>query len=292
MSLKAYDGMMTRKGFHYLQEKIKEYLPEFRKASEEQVFKAYAKLIYEHADGYFDVVSSINFTVCNSKEDKSKIEEIKVDEKTTLISFLYQSAKILSRSYFVNDFCVHLYLTLESKHPKKILVYPNILVEKHKKILLNFLNDWYAQNQCDADEKVSSKQWKERCDDWWGFNETRGLKSQIVLFDPQSYTDNLVDRLRGEDLINGILTFIPSDEKRINKIHSRAFINLLTQRYKDEDTSGETDTFRFFWNAESYLRTDEGQKEFEEYKKNNPISLTKIDAEYLDSKIDGTFKIR
>lgn len=290
MSLKAYDGMMTRKGFHYLQEKIVEHLPEFRKASEEQILKAYASCIYKDLDG--DLSFQVQFEIMShSKDTQEELKKIKIDENTTILSYLYQSAKVMSKSFFVNDFCVHLYLTIDSKNPKKILVYPNLLVEEHRKILLSFLEDWYAQNQCDPDERVSPKQWKQRCNDWWNFNENRGMCSQIRLFDPESYKDSLVDKLRGQELVDGILKFIPSEEERLKKIHNRNFLNSLVDRFKVDGEDYKSNAFSYFWKAGDYMRSEDGQKELEDYIKSNPISVTKIDEEYLNSKMNDKLSI-
>lgn len=290
MSLKAYDGMMTRKGFHYLQEKIVEHLPEFRKASVEKILKTYATCIYKDADG--DLSLPVQFELMShSNETHEELKKIKIDDKTTILSYVFQSAKVLSKSFFVNDFCTHLFLTIDSKKPKKLLVYPNLLVDGHREILLSFLEDWYAQNQCDPDDSVSSKEWSERCDDWWNFNENRGMWSQIRLFDPQSYKDNIVDSLRGEELVDGILKFIPSDEERILKIHKHKFLNILVDRIKIDGEDYKANAFSYFYKAGDYMRSEEGQKELEEYIKSNPISVIKIDKEYLNSQMNDKLSI-
>ena len=50
MSLKAYDGMMTRKGFLYFQEKVKENIPRFKESSIKQLAKTYAEIFVRYAD--------------------------------------------------------------------------------------------------------------------------------------------------------------------------------------------------------------------------------------------------
>ncbi|MFA5527826.1 MAG: hypothetical protein WC996_04360 [Peptostreptococcales bacterium] len=136
----------------------------------------------------------------------------------------------MSKSKYVNDFTVHLNLTIEEIE-NKILVYPNILVNEHKDILLEYLDDWYCQNQSDSDENVSKDEWNERSKDWYAFNEISNYLCQIQLFKPDEIFNNLLNDFRGDDLINRILKFIPSKEKRIKD----KAIHLILKEYEMND---------------------------------------------------------
>jgi hypothetical protein len=173
----------------------------------------------------------------------------------------------------------HLYLSLEAKG-EKILIYPGLMVQEHKAILDTFLDDWYAQNNTDKPEDVPDYEWEERCNDWWNFNESEGLSISIKLFDPFNYRDNIVENLRGEKLINKILTNIPSDEKRIEKIIKRDFINKKMEEIKNTLKEEKSSTAIYF-KAIDFLQTEEGKLELENYKNSQEIILTKIDKDFL-----------
>jgi hypothetical protein len=273
MSLKAYDGMMTRRGFTYLYEKIKENLPLFLEASEAHLTNAFAEAFVEYADKGVNPKSLLVFSH-TTKEDKSALSEIKVEQDTTILSFLWQVSKVLTRSEFSNPFTSHLSLSVEPMG-KKILVYPGIFVPKHREILLSFLEDWYAQNQTDPPEEVPARQWNQRCKDWLKFDEVRGIKMRIHVFDPNHYWDNLMEHLCGKGFTNKILECVPTDEKRKERIWKDKFIAL-----KMEDSSLDR-----YWKAIDHYRSEEGQKEFEEYKRNNPITLRKIDEGFISGEL-------
>jgi len=273
MSLKAYDGMMTKEGFPYLQEKIKENLPKFKEASIKQIGGAYAEIITKYVDNLMSFKGSIN--VMNmTKSERDEIDKIEIDNKTTLITYLFQVASILSKSVFVNEFTSDLKLTIEQKNDK-LLVYPGINVPEHRKILLTFLNFWYAQDQCDPDENVPEDEWNERCKDWYDFNETRGLQISIHLFDPQHHWNNLIDHLRGDELFDAIISNIEDDGTRKKHIWYNKFMSILMERYVEDKNMDK------YWKSRDYLSTDEGKLEYEKYKQENPIELTPITVELL-----------
>lgn len=280
MSLKAYDGLKTDSGFFYLQQKIKENIDKFREASENKIAETYADIILDLVDDKQSIETKLVFQT-KTKDDELLISKIEKKD-TTILSYLFQVGKILSKSYFVNDFCAHLNLYLEAKNDR-ILIYPGILVSEHKKILDTFLDDWYAQNQTDKDESIPEDVWEERCRDWWDFNETKGLNIVVKLFDPFNFRDNIVENFRGDELIKKILSHIPSDEKRINKILKRKFIDIKMQKFlkeiEQEDKSSSTT--RVYFKALDYLKTEEGKCEFEDYKKTEPIHIKKIDEDFL-----------
>lgn len=211
MSLKAYNGMMTKKGFKYIQDQTIKRIDKFKEASKDQIAERYADLYVKYLDLDDSIQTDLRFDAVNEKNILSQIDEI---NSKNILSYIFQTSKILSKSKYVNEFTVHLNLTIEEIE-NKILVYPNILVNEHKDILLEYLDDWYCQNQCDPDENVSEDEWNERNKDWYAFNEINNYLCQIQLFKPDDIFKSLMDEFRGDDLINRILKFIPSKEKRI-----------------------------------------------------------------------------
>jgi hypothetical protein len=274
MSLKAYNGMMSRKGIKYIQDEIVARLPKFKDASENKLAKEYAKLLVDHADSNISIKSQIDFDAINESDLKEKINKIEITEDTTILSYIYQASKILSDGFFINDFMCHLNISLQVINNRKILIYPNIIVSEHRNILLEFLEDWYCQNQCDPDERVSKRQWRQRKRDWYAFDETRGFSMKIKLFDPISISDSLNSNFRGEELINKILLHIPSDEKRIRRIARDAILTKKEQEFKDKG-----DQIRI-WNMMGEL-AKEDNTEIQDYINSNDIKLIKIDAEYI-----------
>jgi hypothetical protein len=277
MSLKAYDGLKTEKGFFYIQEKIKKNIDKFREASENKIAKTYADIILDIIDGKDNVDSKLLFQA-KTKDDELLILQVSKKD-VSILSYLFQVGKILSKSYFANDFCAHLNLSLEAKG-EKILIYPGIMVSEHKAILDTFLDDWYAQNQTDKPENVSDYEWEERCKDWWDFNESEGLTIVIKLFDPFHYRDNIVENFRGEELINKILANIPPDEKRIEKIIKRDFIYKKIEEIKSS-LKEEKSLTSIYFQAIDFLKTEDGKLELENYKNSQEVVLTKIDEDFL-----------
>lgn len=285
MSLKAYDGMVYKKGFHSLHEKIKENLHIFEAQSKAQVFKTYARILTKYIDFNESLSGFFKFTLINSDSDIKKLLEINTSDETTILSYLYQAANLASKSYFVNDFTVHLNLTIEPKSNSKILVYPNILVDSHRETLLTFLDDWYAQDNSDPDENVSKYQWKTRRKDWYEFNSTREMTNMIQLFNPSDFMGGIVSQMRGDELVNGILSNIISDKEREVKIQKELFLNdYLDNIYVGEENESP---YRKIFKSGDYFNSDEGKIAFELFKENTPIELVKIDENTLKMKYNG-----
>lgn len=274
MSLKAYDGMMSRKSIKYIQDEIVKRMDKFKEASENKLAKSYADAFVSHIDKHYDVVKSIELDAINEVELKEKIKKIEINDDTTVLSYLFQASKILSKGTYVNDFMAHLNISIQAINSKKILVYPNIIVNEHKPILLEFLEDWYCQNQCDPDENVSWRQWKQREKDWYAFDEVRGFNIKIQLFDPNHYWNSLNDNFRGTELVNKILKFIPSEETRIRKFARNAVINQIEKEAKEKGEEVKS------YNVIRRL-TDEGNTEIDDYIKSHNIQVTQIDADLI-----------
>lgn len=274
MSLKAYDGMMSRKSIKYIQDEIVKRMDRFKEASENKLAKSYAEAFVNHIDKHYDVIKSIEFDAINEVEIKEKIKKIEINDDTTILSYLFQASKILSKGTYLNDFMAHLNISIQAINSKKILVYPNIIVHEHKPILLEFLEDWYCQNQCDPDENVSRQQWKQREKDWYAFDEVKGFNIKIQLFDPNHYWNSLNDNFRGTELVNKILKFIPSEETRIRRFARNSVINKIEKEAKEK---GEE--------IKSYdvikRLTDEGNTEIDDYIKSHNIQVTPIDADLI-----------
>lgn len=224
MSLKAYNGMMTKKGFKFIQNETIKRIDKFKEASKDQIAERYADLFVKYLDLDESIKSDLKFDAINEEDILSQIDKI---NSKNILSYIFQASKILSKSKYKNEFTVHLNLTIE-EIDNKILVYPNILVNKHKDILLEYLDDWYCQNQSDPDDSVSEDEWNERSKDWYAFNGISNYLCQIHLFKPDNIFYGLMNEFRGDDLINRILKFIPSKEKRIKD----KAIHLILKEYE------------------------------------------------------------
>jgi hypothetical protein len=226
MSLKAYDGLMTKRGFKYLQDETIKRIDKFKEIAETHLAKSMAEDIIGHVDNNFNLTDKMLFSArCKESEKllKELNEEVKI-KKTTILSYIYQSSRILSKSFFMNDYTIDLKLTIEEIN-NKILVYPNLTVQKYKEVLLEYLEDWYAQDQCDGDENVDTEEWEERCKDWHSFDENKYFKTQIKIFDSNDFLNNLNFNFRGGYLVDKILEFIPSDRDRLIKIAKDEIVN-------------------------------------------------------------------
>jgi hypothetical protein len=280
MSLKAYDGMMTRKGLNYLHQSIVENIPKFQEASENALAQAYADVILAYVDRGYNIK---DYMLSESPAELDKLQLEKIESKNVeLLSYLYQCARILSNSFYKNSFTVNLNLTIEPKNDK-ILVYPNLLVNEHREILLSFLDDWYCQNQTDADENVDENEWEERSKDWYDFSNVRGLQFQIKLFDPDHYWNDIVREYRGKSLIDGILAHLPSVEDRKHSILKSRFMDLhmqlLCDKHPDISPTG------IYFKAVDYLNTDEGKDALNKFKEHTPIELVTIDEKFINEHI-------
>lgn len=229
MSLKAYNGMMTKKGFKYIQDETIKRIDKFKEVSKDQIAERYSDLFVEYLDLEDSIQTNLRFNAVNDKIMLSQIDEI---DSKNILSYIFQASKILSKSKHINEFTVHLNLTIEEIN-NKILVYPNLLVNKHREILLEYLEDWYCQNQCDPDDDVPEDEWVERSKDWYAFNNIGNYSCKIQLFNPDDIFNNLLNEFRGDDLINRILKYIPSKEKRIKD----KAIHLILKEYKMNDVS-------------------------------------------------------
>ena len=279
MSLKAYDGMMTRNGLAYIQEEILKRFDRFEEASQNELAKSYANNIISHVDEKFNIIEYIKFCSINESIGiKEEIKKIEIKDDTTLISYLFQAGKILSTGLYKNDFMVDLSLSIDCKDDK-ILVFPNINVGKHRTILLEFLTDWYCQNQCEPDENVNDDEWNERKKDWYDFNEHKGFSMKIMIFDPNHYYNNFNSFFRGDILFQKILENIPSDEKRKRKIATNILIEEKSKIQTDDDGS-----YSKIWNIIGELKK-EGNTEINDYINSHDIKLVKIDKEFLEKEL-------
>jgi len=274
MSLKAYDGMMSRKGIKYIQDEIVKRLPKFREVSENKLAKKYAELFVDYADDEHDIKKLLKFDIGNQKDLKIKMEEIEINDNTTVFSYIFQASEILSEGHFRNDFMVHLNISMQAISDEKILVYPNIIINEHKAILLEFLEDWYCQNQSDPDEDVPTKEWEEREKDWDGFDEIQGFNIKIQLFDPSHYWNSLNKHFRGTEMIDKILNFIPSDEYRTRKIAKNLILKNIEKEAKEKGEEIK------IWNIIDRL-SNPNNTEINDYIKSHNIKITKIDQDYI-----------
>jgi hypothetical protein len=280
MSLKAYEGLMTRKGLKYVQDETIKRIPKFRAAGENQLLEKYAEMVLEFVDygiPAFDILKFNGFGL--DRFIKKEYDEIKIDQDTTLISLIYQISRNASKSMFMNPFTVELNLSLEAKE-RRTLVYPSISVPEYRNILKEYLIDWYAQDQCDPPDDVAKSEWKIRCKDWMQFGDISGFQFRIRLFNPDNY-DSINTELRGDALYDGILAKIPINSKRQTRI---AIKQILAEEYKN--VTGSSEKIWEYIERQNYYRNEtEGQLAVIKFITDNNIIVQPITKEILESKV-------
>ena len=282
MSLKAYEGLMTRKGLKYVQDETIKRIPKFRAAGENQLLEKYAEMVLEFVDYGVSAEQLLKHASFGLDRFTTKqYEEIKIEKDTTLISLIYQISRAASKSMFMNDFTVELNLTLEAKE-RRTLVYPSISVPEYRDILREYLIDWYAQDQCDPPDDVAKSEWKTRCKDWWNFGEIKGFQFRIRLFNPDNY-DSINTELRGDKLYDGIISKIPINSKRQEKI---AIKQILKAEYAEKEKQFDPKDVWEYIERERYYRNDTaGQLTVIQYVVDNNIMVQPITKEILNSKV-------
>lgn len=284
MSLKAYDGMMTRKGFEYIHDNIIAKIDEFRAIGEKYLSESYADCVVEFFDNNYSVIENLKFNTIHEKELEKDIDRI--PENWPLVRVLQQGGIVLSGAKYVNPYFTQLSLNIEKKDDK-LLIYPNYgSVYGYKELLLTFLTDWYAQNQVDPPSDVSEKEWKERCADWWGYGDTQIVRITITVFESLGYGFKSLNRtFKDEQMIKGILDCLPSEEDRIFKKAQRQMISLKMKSEKNKD-----DRTSQFMKWADYFKTDEGVEEINSFIKTEKVTVTKITEKLLTTEYSELLK--
>lgn len=275
MSLTAYNGLMTKKSLKYIQEETIKRIEDFKEASLDELADNLSNDIVEYFDGIDNIVDSIEFYGLNEKNILKELRDID-KSNISVFSYLKRSGRILSKSQYSNMFKVHLKLTIEFIN-NKYLIYPNILVNKHKNILLEYLNDWYCQNQCDPDENVDPLEWKERENDWYVFNENEYFENTINLFNPNNYSSNIL-RCLDEKFIDKILKKIPN---RTDRLFYKGRKIMIDNELKN---ISEKDKVSYFMDRRKELYNNKGI--VYDYINKNNIDLIEINKELLTKKIN------
>lgn len=273
MSLTAYNGLMTKKSLKYIQEETIKRIEDFKEASLDELADNLSNDIVEYFDGIDNIVDSIEFYGLNEKNILKELRDID-KSNISVFSYLKRSGRILSKSQYSNMFKVHLKLTIEFIN-NKYLIYPNILVNKHKNILLEYLNDWYCQNQCDPDENVDPLEWKERENDWYVFNENEYFENTINLFNPNNYSSNIL-RCLDEKFIDKILKKIPN---RTDRLFYKGRKIMIDNELKN---ISEKDKVSYFMDRRKELYNNKGI--VYDYINKNNIDLIEINKELLTKK--------
>ncbi|MFA5207493.1 MAG: hypothetical protein WC428_02435 [Candidatus Paceibacterota bacterium] len=284
MSLKAYEGLMTRKGLKYVQDETIKRIPKFRAAGENQLLEKYAEMVLEFVDYGIPAYKILEFAGLSlDRFTQKEYNEIKITADTSLISLIYQISRAASKSMFMNPFTVELNLSLEAKE-RRTLVYPSISVPEYRGILREYLIDWYAQDQCDPPDDVSKSEWKTRCKDWWNFGEIKGFQFRIRLFNPDNY-DSINNELRGDALYDGIIAKIPINSKRQERI---AIKNILKAEFENSEKKKEFDSsevWKYIERKRYYRNDTAGQLTVIQYVVDNNIVVQPITKEILESKV-------
>ena len=280
MSLKAYDGLMTKRGLKYVQDETIKRIPKFREAAENQLLDKYAEMVLEFVDYGISAEKILEYGSFGlDRFTLKEYEEIKIDKDTELMSLIYQISRAASKSMFMNSFTVELNLSLEAKKGRT-LVYPSISVPDYRLILREYLQDWYAQNQCDPDENVPVDEWELRCKDWLEFGEIRGFQFRIRLFNPDNY-DSVNTELREDKLYDGIINNIPINSVRETRI---AIKEIMQKEYKDKEVD-PTKIWDYIERQNYYRNETKGQLEVIQYITDNNITIQPITKELLNSKV-------
>lgn len=286
MSLKAYDGMMIEEDFGYLQSQLQSHLNEFEAAAKQHLAKKFAEMIVSHIDRGESITSLFKYIDVDRSTRLAEIEPLLKDTVGTehnLLRLLVRLAKKYSLSQFRNEFTVGLTLTIE-KIDNRLLVYPSVNVKTYREILVKFLKDWYAQDQTDEPEDVDPKEWKLRCEDWYKFDETRGLQTIVKIFDDTHYWNNIYEHLDFPELIELILREIPSETDRRINLMNRRFIEMRLAEMQSQQGDVSTSTaFRMMTDIHQYLKTEQGKTELENYIQSNPVEIKVIDKNMLDT---------
>ena len=282
MSLKAYDGLMTKRGLKYVQDETIKRIPKFREAAENQLLDKYAEMVLEFVDYGISAEQLLKHgSFGMDRFTLKEYEEIKIEKDTELISLIYQISRAASKSMFMNDFTVELNLSLEAKE-RKTLVYPSISVPDYRLILREYLKEWYAQDQCDPDENVPAIEWETRCKDWREFGEIRGFQFRIRLFNPDNY-DSVNTELREDKLYDGIINKIPINSVRQIRI---AIKEIMQKEYADKEKDFDPKNIWEYIERQNYYRNvTAGQLEVIKYINDNNIYILPITKELLNSKV-------
>ena len=282
MSLKAYEGLMTRKGLKYVQDETIKRISKFREVGENQLLEKYAEMVLEFVDFGITAEHILKFNSFGlDRFTEKEYNEIKIDKDTELISLIYQISRAASKSMFMNTFTVELNLSLEAKE-RKTLVYPSISVPEYRDILREYLIDWYAQDQCDPPDDVAKREWKIRCKDWMQFGEIKGFQFRIRLFNPDNY-DSINTELRGDELYNGIISKIPINSVRQTTI---AIKRILDAEYAEKKENFDATKVWEYIERRNYYRNDTaGQLAVIQYIVDNNIIVQPITKELLNSKV-------
>jgi hypothetical protein len=273
MSLKAYEGLMTRKGLKYVQDETIKRIPKFREAGENQLLEKYTEMVLEFVDFGITAEHILKFNGFGlDRFTEKEYNEIKIDKDTELISLIYQISRAASKSMFMNTFTVELNLSLEAKE-RRTLVYPSISVPEYRDILREYLIDWYAQNQCDPPDDVAKSEWKIRCKDWLQFGEISGFQFRIRLFNPDNY-DSINTQLRENKLYDGIIAKIPINSIRQTTIAIR---KILDAEYADKKENFDaTKVWEYIERRNYYCNDTAGQLVVVQYIIDNDIIVQPI----------------
>jgi hypothetical protein len=282
MSLKAYEGLMTRKGLKYVQDETIKRIPKFREAGENQLLEKYAEMVLEFIDFGITAEHILKFNGFGlDRFTEKEYNEIKIEKDTDLISLIYQISRAASKSMFMNPFTVELNLSLEAKE-RRTLIYPSISVPEYRDILREYLTDWYAQNQCDPPDDVAKSEWKIRCKDWLQFGEISGFQFRIRLFNPDNY-DSINTELREDKLYDGIIAKIPINSIRQTTI---AIKRILDAEYAEKKENFDATKVWEYIERRNYYRNDTaGELAVVQYILDNNIVVQPITKELLNSKV-------
>lgn len=280
MSLTAYNGCMTKNGIEYLIDETNKRYYKFIDLVKENRYEGFIELLIEIFDNHKTLDSlyeSLKFNSINC--DKSQIELEGLFKRTkkygyTIFRFMVEYSNLMAYDiHLPNKFNYDLKLVIDQVD-SKTLVYPatGLKEDSVMKILHEYLDDWYAQNQTDPDEDVDPDEWEERCNDWYKFNENP-TSLELVIF-------NNIDIHKRPNLINSaedIINLFNKKYSKVSRIKKVAINSLVQQNVRIKEMSD-------YFDYTQYLNTKKGYDEINNYIMDNKITVTDIDAELITNK--------
>lgn len=280
MSLTAYYGCMTTNDISYVIDETNKRYDKFVDLVKQSRYEGFINLLIKIFDRYQtldNLYESLKFDSINCDVTQNKLGELFDRAKKfdyTVFHFMRGYSELMAgNKNLPNKFNYDLKLIIDHSI-SKTLIYPvtGLKVDNVVKILHEYLNDWYAQNQTDPDEDVDPDEWEERCNDWYDFNDNV-TSLELVVFN----YDNIFKRPNFSDSPEDIISLFNekyTEESRIKKI---AIDSLVNENVNIKEISDYMDYMKF-------LNTKEGYDEINRYIQNNNITVCDIDAEIITTK--------
>jgi hypothetical protein len=209
--------------------------------------------------------------------DKSKnYLEFRIESENgnvKVFDYILEYSKFLAKDYFKNKYSITLDICYEYVDEKFILLYPSINIEKHKEILLEFLDDYYCQDQVDKDPDINIEEWNIRKDRWYNFGNKQ-VKNSINIIKPNDFYNSFLNNRNKENIIKEMLKHIPNDKKRCENIAEKQIIDEYIKKF-------DKDKFQISDYNKIYLTLKRDKNIICDYIKTNNIKVNAIDENVI-----------